>query len=443
MIKRSDKHGLSNIVATLIVILLVLVAVAILWTVIRAFIQRSTDEITLSKFTIDLKIDSASKNNLTVNVVVKRNPGAGDLKGITFIIFDGENSHIIERKEANFSLNELERRIFTLTYSGPITKISIAPMFETKSGKIVTGSITDVYYMGISGLGGSGSGNCTSGCGSRQCGPDPTGCEFSCGSCPLNASSCNNGVCEAPTQGCNPDCSCASTTCEGQFCGECNNCSGTLTLAADCGMSCGGSPHSCGFCASCDTGYHCDNGICVVSCIADCGTRNCGPVPNACGENCGLCNVTAGEWCDSGYCSNETCVPDCGTRNCGPVPNGCQESGGICGLCNSTAGEYCSSEGICLSETYLNTGNVFSVWPINIGIYIDSNDLPTEGVDYTNYYVKFTTGSENRCLQIREFVTPVIPAVYNMSYIRFVTSVTTAKTGDTYQIWETYQGCTG
>jgi len=445
MIREGDKKGLSTIVAILITILLVLIAVAILWTVIRAFILKSTDEITLSKFTVDLKIDSVRIINETINVRVIRNPGEGDLKGISFIVFDGINSKIIEKTGNNFSLQSLEKKTYTFNYTGSIIKISIAPMFQTESGKLITGSITDVYYINFGINGSQIIANCTPDCGIRQCGPVPNECGLSCGSCPPEQPNCQNGICTANP--CNPGCMCAQSTCIGQSClGGCGeNCPGELTLEQDCGTTmCGISPSGCGDCGSCEIGYHCDGGICVVSCIADCGSYNCGLVPNRCGEYCGLCDVANGEWCDSdlgpgeaGYCSNETCEQDCTGRNCGLDPV-CGES---CGTCIGL--DSCNSTGQCVSETYLNTGEVYSVWPITIGIYFDSEDLPKEGVDYTDYYVKFTTGSETRCLQIREFVVPVIPAVYNMSHIRFVTSSTDVSAGDTYEIWETYEGCTG
>jgi hypothetical protein len=432
------KRGLSTIVATLIVILLVLVAVAIVWTVLRNLIQKSTEEITLSKLTIDLKIDSVRITNDSASVKVKRNPGEGDIKGISFIIFDGFNTKIIEK--TGITLEPLERKTFVLNYTGSIVKISIAPMFETESGKLKTGSITDTYYIKGAIENSENQSECTPDCGTRQCGIVPNGCGISCGSCSPEEPNCQEGVCTS--EACIANCSCASKICIGQVCtGGCGEaCPGELTLEQDCGSTmCGNSPSGCGNCGDCEEGYRCDSGICVVSCIPDCGTLECGPVPNGCTESCGTCNTTAGEWCNNGSCSSESCEPDCGTKNCGPVPNGCTES---CGTCNATAGEYCSSEGICVLENYLNTGEIYSVWPINIGIYFDSSNLPTEGVDYSNYYVKFTTGSEIRCLQIREFVTPVIPDVYNMSYIRFVTSSSEIKSGDTYQIWKTYAGCT-
>lgn len=481
MIKRSDKHGLSTIVATLIIILLVLVAVAIIWAVIRAFILKSTEEITMSKFMVDLKIDSARVDNSTntISVKVKRNPGQGDLKGITFIIFDGQNSHIIERKEANFSLEELEKKTYSLVYTGQLIKISIAPMFETKSGKIAAGSITDVYYFGSGGTW-AGSGNqtnCTSGCGTRECGPDPTGCQLEdCGFCvDLAKPYCNSGVCTASP--CDNSCACAETLCYSQSCiNACNNtCWGQISEEESCtGIECGQS--ACGDCGSCEdgmscddhiccaTGYHNEGGICVVSCTGNCETRECGPVPNNCppGGVCGdlpcdqkynesyFCNLTALEELPLGIGMCQMCIGDCGIRECGEVPNGCGES---CGECNASLKEICSSEGQCIVETFLDEGTIYSIWPIDIGIYFDSPDLPKDNgtgcindtgqiVDYTDNYIKFTTGEGIDCLRIGEFICANEYTGYNMSYIKLGTGfVTGIQPNDTYEIWETYAKC--
>ncbi len=90
----------------------------------------------------------------------------------------------------------------------------------------------------------------------------------------------------------------------------------------------------------------------------------------------------------------------------------------------------------------MNNGTVFSIWPVTIGIYFDSVDLPKSGVDYTDYYARFPGSAEARCLQIREFIIPVIPQVYNLSHVRFITSSTAIQPNDQYEIWETYIGCT-
>jgi len=430
------KRGMSNIIAMLLVIMIVLIATAIIWFVIRNIIQSNADEISLQQFTIDLKIESLRITNETLNAKIKRNPGDGDLKGITFLVFDGRNTYIFEKMDVG--LNPLAIKTFIIDYTETITKLSIAPIFETEQGKLVTGSIVDVYY--VTGFGAFGGGDCIDACESRECGPDPNACLFSCGTCPPTTPACIDGLCEAGNDSC--DCSCALNICNTQNCtGGCGEiCQGQLDGNYECTqVECGPDP-ICGVeCVFCETGYHCDGNACVVDCIPDCGTRDCGTSPNNCGENeCGVCDVENGWWCDEGHCSNGTCIEECGTRVCGPGPI----CGFGCGDCNETLDEWCSDEGQCLFEQPVNNGTVFSVWPLGTGIYFDSEDLPKVGVDYTQYFVRFPGGIETRCLQIHDYIIPLIPEVYNMSHIKFITSYTAAQDNDKYEVWWTYKGCT-
>ena len=49
------KRGMSTVIASLLVIILVLVAIAIVWLAIRGLIQKNAEKVSLSQFTIDLK----------------------------------------------------------------------------------------------------------------------------------------------------------------------------------------------------------------------------------------------------------------------------------------------------------------------------------------------------------------------------------------------------
>jgi len=237
----------------------------------------------------------------------------------------------------------------------------------------------------------------------------------------------------------------------------------------------------CGNCGTCDNGYHCDGGACSQDCIlSDCGARKCGVLPGrsdcgenfcgvcsgegescnetsgmclqcesacgarkcgvdpVCGSSCGVCDAEAGETCNesSGMCLQ--CEPDCGLRNCGVDP----VCGSSCGAgCDTLNGEYCNADGICTKDEAINRGTVYSIWPIDVGIYFDSKDLPKSGVNYANYWVKFPGSAEFDCLQIVRFVTPVMPEIYNMSYIQFIQTSSDIQPGDTYEIWEKYSSC--
>ena len=92
-----NKRGLSLIVTTLILVVLVLVAIGIIWYVIRNVISGGTEEIAIGKFLVDADIQNVDIDNSTNNVslTVKRNPGRGDVSGMKFIFYDGVNSEIM------------------------------------------------------------------------------------------------------------------------------------------------------------------------------------------------------------------------------------------------------------------------------------------------------------------------------------------------------------
>jgi parallel beta-helix repeat protein len=218
MIKKDEKRGLSSIVATLLIILLVLVAVAFLWAVVRNVIQGNAEQVSLGKFTLDLKIKGvvrdAGENSMDVRI--KRNPGEGEFSGLAFIVEDEENS---EAFEIDSSLSELEERTFNITLSSAMSvdelkEISIAPIFTLKSGKEVVGNIADVYIFPPN-LGTNGT-NCTSNCVGKICGSD--GCGGNCGTCPT-------GICNSTGQ-------CVITTPQ-STCGDLSTAGATYTLTSN------------------------------------------------------------------------------------------------------------------------------------------------------------------------------------------------------------------
>jgi hypothetical protein len=471
--KKGDVRGLSTIVATLLIILLTLVAVGIVWAVVRNVINTNAQQISLGKFTVGLEIVSINQTGSNVNVKVKRDAGEGEIEGIVFSVFDGKQTHIFEKN--NISINPLEIKTFGLVYSGNIVSISIYPIFVTSSGKTTTGNLADTYYSG------AGNEGCTANCPSGvECGDN--GCGGVCGSCSGSTPNCNSqGQCTSNPIG-TRDCSCASTTCIGTTCsdGIGGNCDGILQ--PDCNnnqIMCGPSLNGCGInCGNCDTGYFCNGGICSQTCsTSDCGSRKCGELPGrtdcgatfcglcsglgeicnetsgqcevcqpncglrncgvdpVCGSSCGLCNETVGETCNitSDICF--VCQPNCGLRNCGVDP----VCGSSCGTCNTEIGEYCNLYGKCVKDEVINTGTIYSIWPLDVGAYFDSNDLPkVNGIISGGYWVKIPGGT---CLQIDRFVIPIVPEIYNKSYIKFLTSSSTIQSGDTYEIWEKYSNC--
>ena len=143
-----NKRGLSTIVTSLLLILLVIVAIGIVWVVIRNVLSENVEEISLDKFTTDLEIKQAQVNVDSINIKVKRNTGGGDVVGLKFIFEDGENSEIIEVTQI---LNALDYETFTFYQTdfgelnvSLITKLSVVPLLKSGTGQ-VSGNIADVY----------------------------------------------------------------------------------------------------------------------------------------------------------------------------------------------------------------------------------------------------------------------------------------------------------
>jgi len=143
-----NKRGLSLIITTLILIVLALVAVGIIWFVVKNVISGGTKGIAIGKFIVDAEIKNVDIDNSTNNVslTVKRKPGIGNISGIKFIFYDGTNSEIITEE---ITLKELESRRFyfhliNLNVNNLI-RISIVPIFKTAAGEETMGNVVDVY----------------------------------------------------------------------------------------------------------------------------------------------------------------------------------------------------------------------------------------------------------------------------------------------------------
>jgi hypothetical protein len=198
------KRGLSTVITTLILILLVLVAIAIVWIVVRNVIESGIEEVSLGRFTIDLRIKNIGVNNLTNNatIVIKRNPGVGNLEGIKLIFNDGSNSEIFE--ERNLILQELGEKTFSYILINlnldNVETVAIAPILRTNSGKLITGRVTHTYRLKQ-----PKGGACTPDCGTLECGLDPLCGIINCG--PLNGLCpagewCNLGTCQPGANPC-------------------------------------------------------------------------------------------------------------------------------------------------------------------------------------------------------------------------------------------------
>ena len=243
VVRKLNKRALSDVVSTLLILLLVFVAVAILWVVVRNVIQQGTEQVSLGKFTLDLKIEKVTLGANSLSVKVKRNVGAGEFSGLSFIIDDGENTEIYQRK--NLSMSEYQEITFDVPLQNIIParvqKIEVAPIFTLSSGKEVVGDVKDTYEIVATSIGG---GQCLDTCTSLgyQCGAQTVcGVSTNCGTCSQSGYVCSGTICVEESS-CTDTCASLGYECGTQtVCGVSTNCgtcsSGTCNSTGQCTVS--------------------------------------------------------------------------------------------------------------------------------------------------------------------------------------------------------------
>jgi hypothetical protein len=407
-----SKRGMSQVVSTILLILLILVAIGGIWMVLNAFVFSETSKINLAKFSTNVQIERVFINGSTgiAEIKVARDVGGENITAIKFIVKDPKNSDVFEVEVSDFV--ELSSRTFTLNFSesdvlnlSEVYEISIAPVYlSPSSGEAEVGRVTD----SVGELSGT---YCSV---PADCGTDRwvNNSEI----CSQDSSqvfqykvvySCSLGFCSATTD------QYVKQTCEeGDYCyeGECVTepilCT-NLTVSSDCGIS----------------GYvgtkRCATGVAEVvqsyreySCIA-----------NLCQDSTTEQTI---EVCSQGQeCFNGECF----------TPVECTKHE------DCDFGEICES-GFCVTEYTLNNGTIRSAWPFGIGEYFDSFDLPHDNsstLQAQGKYIIFPGSLETRCLSVKEFTKPDF--VGGISYIRLNESNSTIDDGDRYEIWETNYGC--
>jgi flagellar basal body-associated protein FliL len=140
-----DKKGLSTIVATLLIILLTLVAVGIIWVVVKNVIQGGTDQLEIDSKCLQSNVIATSVVNVTplaavtsYNVTLTRDSGSEEIGGVSVVFTDEEEttSVIVDVPASVYSLNLLESRVVTASDVAVLNanKVSVVIYFLDSSG---------------------------------------------------------------------------------------------------------------------------------------------------------------------------------------------------------------------------------------------------------------------------------------------------------------------
>ncbi len=128
------RRGLSDVVTTVLIILLVLAAVAIIWGYLRGALEQSGSQISSACLTLDLKaVSCAASATGVTNVTYSRNSGEGNLVNVT-VIYD-INGQSVTRSSSNLT-KQLETGRWSETgLGGKATSASVAGTVLTESGE--------------------------------------------------------------------------------------------------------------------------------------------------------------------------------------------------------------------------------------------------------------------------------------------------------------------
>jgi hypothetical protein len=134
----NNKRGLSTVVTTLIIILLVLVAIGIIWVVVRGVIEQGSAQVDVSSACplIDLKIKSnttACSGPGSCTLTLQRGSGGDDFDGVTVVV---SNSTASNRTDVSGNIQVLSTAVINVGWIQGATKAAATPYFKDTNGKI-------------------------------------------------------------------------------------------------------------------------------------------------------------------------------------------------------------------------------------------------------------------------------------------------------------------
>lgn len=147
-----SKKGLSTIVTTLIIILLVLGAIALIWGPIQSLFNRSTNKFGQTNcYNLNIKVTSAS--NLTADgsnytVTLKRSDGTQDVKEVgAQLIFSNDTASSSPVEVANVTVYATKTTKVQKTGVTNPKEIDVRPTFVDTNGNTVVCQSPSVYQI--------------------------------------------------------------------------------------------------------------------------------------------------------------------------------------------------------------------------------------------------------------------------------------------------------
>ncbi len=134
------KKGLSAVITTLITILLVLVAIGIIWVVVRNIVETGTEDIGVSAkcLPVDVRVTSVSAcSSTSCTVSLTRRAGGDAIAGVKLVFSNSTSGGASDVLDSPGNIQPLGTETRTITITGLTNdpdKVEVTPYFKDSSG---------------------------------------------------------------------------------------------------------------------------------------------------------------------------------------------------------------------------------------------------------------------------------------------------------------------
>lgn len=133
-----NKKGLSLIVTSLLIILLVLVSIGIIWVVIRNVVNQGTDQISLTTKCLEVDIRATAVTNTSMtnyDVTLERSSGGDEIDGVKILFHNATESGDIVDVQENIAALDIITKTGLIGGVTNANKVEVTPYLLTASGE--------------------------------------------------------------------------------------------------------------------------------------------------------------------------------------------------------------------------------------------------------------------------------------------------------------------
>ncbi len=146
-------RGLSGVITTLIIILLVIAAIGIIWAVVSPFLKGGGGKFNAEAECMSVNLEPTALVctggvNDVCNVTVHRLSGGGEIAGVKLIFYDADQHNTYINTTVG-NIQELATVTFTNinTSLTNVSKVEVAAYFKDTSGKEAVCGVSGAYVL--------------------------------------------------------------------------------------------------------------------------------------------------------------------------------------------------------------------------------------------------------------------------------------------------------